>query len=328
MSGDCIFRFGFISDIQYADIDDAMNFSKTEHRGYRDVLTHTETAISFWNAQEPTPLFIAQLGDLIDGQNSGTYGQGLSLEEPQSKQAFECVISRLIECTAPVYHTVGNHELYNFSWAELKAHGNRKEDQQMIAKEEMYFAFRPVSGWCCIVLNSYAISIMQDEESAGYQEAYRILSRHNKNFLTQGKVDYFEGLEGLERRFVPFNGGLGAEQIAWLRSELNSCVRNREKVLIFVHNPLHPAAASEKNLAFDYDEVLQILHHESGKQVVAVCAGHYHRGGYTRDEHGIHHLTVQSPLTHGECFGYVDVYADRLEIKGQGAHRSHTCWYG
>ena len=62
-----LFRFGFISDIQYADIEDAMNFSKTEHRGYRDSLENTKKAVAYWNQQHPVPSFVVQLGDIIDG---------------------------------------------------------------------------------------------------------------------------------------------------------------------------------------------------------------------------------------------------------------------
>eukprot|EP00967_Tisochrysis_lutea_P073955 scaffold99206_cov35-Tisochrysis_lutea.AAC.1 len=51
--------------------------------------------------------------------------------------------------------------------------------------------------------------------------------------------------------------------------------------------------------------------------VVAFLAGHLHRGGYAIDDEGIHHITVESPLTHTEAYGYVDVFCDRLEISGQ-----------
>ena len=30
--------------------------------------------------------------------------------------------------------------------------------------------------------------------------------------------------------------------------------------------------------------------------MVAVVAGHLHRGGYAVDAHGVHHVTLQSPL--------------------------------
>ncbi len=49
-----------------------------------------------------------------------------------------------------------------------------------------------------------------------------------------------------------------------------------------------------------------------------MIAGHNHRGGYARDSEGMHHVTLQSPLTHAESFGYIDVFDDRLEVVGGG----------
>ena len=42
------------------------------------------------------------------------------------------------------------------------------------------------------------------------------------------------------------------------------------------------------------------------------------RLGYAVDEEGVHHVTLESPLTHKDCYGHVDVYADRLVLTGQG----------
>lgn len=77
-----VFSFGVIADIQYCDCDDATNFAGTEHRKYRDTLRQTELAVASWNQAKVN--FVVQLGDLIDGQNAGGYGAGLSFSEPQS----------------------------------------------------------------------------------------------------------------------------------------------------------------------------------------------------------------------------------------------------
>ena len=318
-----LFRFGLISDIQYADIDDAMNFSKTEQRTYRGGIEHTRSAVQYWNNMLPQPLFIMQLGDIIDGQNSGTYGQGLKMKDPQSLSALHSITDEFDQSQIAVHHIVGNHELYNFDWLQLKAKLNRQ--QQCIAQDKFYYSFVCATGWRCVVLNSYAISTMQHKESDGYQQAHAILAKKNKNFLGQGKKDYFEGLEGLERRFGPFNGGLGTEQIQWLKATIELSIAQNERVLVFVHNPLYELAASSKNLAFDYDIVLDILHNTPKGHIVGVFAGHYHNGGYAQDDHGIHHITIKAPLTHGKCFAYVDVFESRMHCVGQGAQPSFDC---
>ena len=87
---------------KYADIENAENFRKTEKRNYRcanvaeqlsgslfisytpwpnvtpnvcsESLTHLKGAVKLWNSVDVD--FAVSLGDLIDGQNSGKYGQG------------------------------------------------------------------------------------------------------------------------------------------------------------------------------------------------------------------------------------------------------------
>ena len=315
-----LFSFGVIADIQYADIENAMNFSKTEHRGYRNALKEARRAVEYWKELVPSPLFIAQLGDLIDGQNSGTYGQGTAMESPQSEKAFTAVMNELKKSGIHTVHAVGNHELYNFSWEEMRALYN--DEQNTIAKEHFYFSFQPIEGWTCIMLNPYEISIMQPEDSRGYKEAYKILKDRNKNFLTQGTTNFFEGLKGLEQRFVPFNGAFGPEQLLWLEQALDEANKKGERVLIFTHAPIFDDSASTKNLAFDYEQALEIIHRAGN--VVLVMAGHYHRGGYAQDEQGVHHITVQSPLIHGHCFGVVRVFDTEIECQGIGEQRSYS----
>lgn len=135
------------------------------------------------------------------------------------------------------------------------------------------------------------------------------------------------------------------------------------------HLPLLAAAASPRTLMYDADHVLAVLHGRSdaGAEaaeaaaatprrapscVVAVFAGHMHRGGcamcsffftfgpppsphrshahllhqyitltyyitrYAADALGVHHVTLPSPLNFDECFGHCDVFADRLEVIG------------
>ena len=117
---------------------------------------------------------------------------------------------------------------------------------------------------------------------------------------------------------------MGKKQLRWLRSTVKQAKANGDRIFIFSHLPFLDSAADAQNIAFDYDEVLDILHRDGEGQVVAVFAGHCHRGGYARDDYGIHHITMQSPLTHGECFGYVDVYESQLVLSGVGKQRSYS----
>ncbi|MEC7986305.1 MAG: metallophosphoesterase, partial [Myxococcota bacterium] len=257
-----------------------------------------------------------------DGQNSGSYGQGLSFSEPQSKPALRRVMDILDRCHFPIYHSIGNHELYNFTIEELKEVLSSKDRKHRVAEENLYYQFRPSPGWVGIMLNPYEVSVTLPKESLGHQKAVALLRQYNDNYLSQGKVDYFRGLSGLNQRFVPFNGGLGEKQLLWLSLRIQEAVAAGERILVFSHIPLCPDAASARNIAYDYDRVLEILETEGKGNVKAVFAGHYHRGGYAKDKAGIHHLTLRAILTHNDSFGHVDVYMDRLEFVGRGGHGS------
>ena len=322
-----LFRFGVISDIQYADINDGTNFTKTEKRTYRESLGHTRTAIEFWNSMNPKPDFIMQLGDLIDGQNSGTYGQGLEFDSPRSGKALAEMLEIFDDAKAPVYHAIGNHELYNFNWGELRNNLNGSTkwgNPQIVTNETFYHSFSPCEGWRCIVLNPYDISLMQDKNSPGYRAAEELLLANNPNYTTEGKFDFFAGMKGKQLRFVPFNGGLGEKQLQWLNETVKQAAASGERMFVFSHLPMEGRASNDKNIAYNYNRVLDILHQQGGRQVVAFFAGHCHRGGYFQDEQNIHHVTLQAPLTHGLSFGHVDVFGDHAALIGKGKQRTHV----
>jgi manganese-dependent ADP-ribose/CDP-alcohol diphosphatase len=151
------------------------------------------------------------------------------------------------------------------------------------------------------------------------------LKKENPNdVLSGGNVNFFAGLSGPNLRFVPFNGGFGAAQLQWLRKTINESKAAAERVIIMTHVPIHPDAANVRAIAFDYDVLLSMLHTEGRGVVAAVFAGHFHRGGFATDDAGIHHVTVEAPLTHGLSFGDVHVYGDRLELAGSGALPSRS----
>lgn len=319
-----LFSFGLISDIQYADIEPASNFSGTEHREYRSSVHDAAAVVKAWGNLESPLTFIGQLGDLIDGQNAGAYGQGLTLDRPQSEQALERVLKIWDQYSSTVYHAIGNHELYNFTWAELRLKLNTQRVQctHQVATQEFYYSFTPYPGWRVIILNSYEDNVIKpkSEQSRLYTE--RLLKENNHNFGAKAPFNFFEGVPIEKQRYVPFNGGFGEKQLAWLKVELATMKERGEVGVIASHLPCFAPAASFKNIAFDADS-LHTLIGSYAEQVWAYFAGHRHGGGYGQDHHGIHHVTIQSPLTHGICATTVEVYDDLLKVCGIGAHRSY-----
>lgn len=167
---------------------------------------------------------------------------------------------------------------------------------------------------------------MQDKRLPGYKAAAYLMREYNPNDVVSSAqgINFFAGLEGKRQRFVPFNGGVGERQRAWLRKEVVAARERGDRIVLLAHLPAYAPAASTRTMCFDGDEVLQICHDDGCGHVVALIAGHMHRGGYAVDAEGMHHVTLESPMTHKECFGWVDVFGDRLEIVGHGDLPSRT----
>ncbi|CAE7856381.1 unnamed protein product, partial [Symbiodinium microadriaticum] len=93
---------------------------------------------------------------------------------------------------------------------------------------------------------------------------------------------------------------------------LENAEAQARKALIFLHVPLFEAATKAKTVVWNSEEVLQVLHSHSDT-VVAVFAGHDHNGGYGVDAAGIHHITMNSPLTAepgSDCYAVLECHSD------------------
>lgn len=337
------FRFGVVTDIQYADVDDCMNFSGTQLRKYRGSLDCLRLAVDSFNdahrdrATSGVGLnFVLNLGDLIDGRNKG-------LECTES--AWAAVTSVLNKSIIPRVDVVGNHELYNFSRTEL--HKTLVRECTTFGND-LYFSFVPKSGWRVVVLDLYEISLIGWPETHPNRIlAKQILSEKNPNDIEGHNVNWLSGLHGLDRRFVPYNGAATEKQLRWLADVVDNSHCNGERIIVVSHIPILPGSCVDSCLAWNYEDILNVLHgrpnpnpnpnrgntkldtkkyekNEGNGGVVAVLAGHSHLGGFKTDECGIHHITFKSPLEAkgGLCHAIIDVLEDSILIRGCGAQES------
>jgi len=375
------FGFGLIADVQWADIEDGSNFAKTSIRHYRGAFAQLVKAVDWWSdinescetnsgdssreeddekkeiddlegltsfdalspssqRQSPPLSFVAQLGDLIDGINAslGTSQESLTKALDQ--------LDRLDPTVCPSINLVGNHELYNFNRHELQneAHWLRHGNAE-------YYSFLAFRGFRIIVLDAYQLSLIgfgdDQKDDPRRLAAVELLAKENPNISPDGAPgsNWFDGIpEGsYQRRFVPYNGGYGKEQLGWLESELETAKSNQERVIVLSHVVMHPKACGNpkggSSFMWDYDKALEILNackNEDGSSVVAaVLCGHDHGGGYhydngckddnnseteiTTTRSGIHHITVASPLNKGadgSAYGIVRVFDEKMEIVG------------
>lgn len=325
-----LFSFGSVADVQFCDKEDGTDFSGITKRYFRGSLACLERAVAYWDTVADDGrtgdfVFIAQLGDIIDGMCN---------ERGQSEADIKRVLDVFERCQRckKVIHLIGNHELYNIGplggdlhpW--LQTRGNPSDSQVE------YYGFDPVPSVRVVCVNSFHLSTMLPEDSPECKEARALMDKHNPNDLSR-PCNFTAGLSGLNERWVPYNGGLGKRQISWLREELRAARSAGKKVIILTHCGLHPRAAKNghRTLVWDYLEVLDVI--REAKCVVAVLAGHNHKGGYCCVDN-VHHITFQSPLnkgSDGESYGHVEVFDDRLVLVGPrlrdhvGEHLQERC---
>lgn len=111
-----------------------------------------------------------------------------------------------------------------------------------------------------------------------------------------------------------WNGGVSAEQFAWLRGELDAAQAAGELVVVFNH---FPAAPDDMHNLWNYAEMQALLGEYDN--VMAYLNGHNHVGNYGVVD-GVHYVTVEGMLETAATTAYavVEVYADRIEIDGFG----------
>lgn len=292
-----LFSFGVISDVQYADIPDGHSFLGVP-RYYRHSIQVLQRAVSEWNGDKK-PEFSMNFGDIVDG----------FCPKNESLSAVQKVVKEFEKFNGPTYHMLGNHCLYNLPRSQLisllkipSVHGHT------------YYDFCPSPDYRFVVLDSYEISAIgwpQGDPNA--LAAMQILKEKNPNVDKNSPV----GLEGLEQRFLMFNGAVGKEQLLWLDDILRDSTKKEQKVIICSHLPLHPEAASPTALMWNFDEVLDLIHRYPC--VKACFAGHDHKGGYSVDAHGVHHRVFEAALEcppGSDAYGRIAAYHDRLLLVG------------
>ncbi|GAB2223702.1 hypothetical protein Droror1_Dr00004442 [Drosera rotundifolia] len=163
-----------------------------------------------------------------------------------------------------------------------------------------YYEFSPTPGYRFVVLDAYDVSAIgwpRDHPNA--LKAMAFLEEKNPN----ADKNRSNGLVGLDRRFLLFNGAVGREQLDWLDNVLQDASNSEQKVIICCHIRLDPGASSDDALLWNYDEVMDVIHRY--KRIKACLAGHDHKGGYSVD-------------SGTDTFGYIDVYDDRISLVGTG----------
>ena len=305
-----LFRLGVVTDVQYADIDDGASFMGTP-RYYRNALVALGHAVERWQ-QTAGLRAVIHLGDILDG-----------LQARDGLQASEAALGQVLDAFSalpphvPVLHCLGNHCLLNLPRSRLQHRLgiNAASD----AGGAACYTLSPHAGYRVVVLDSYDVSVAGGSTAANQELAASILAAVNPNDNKNSP----ESLEGLDRRFVAFGGGMSAAQLAWLDAVLTSADESRERVFVAVHTPVCPESSPAVCLSWDYEAVLALC--AAHPSAVATLAGHAHGGGYALDAAGVHHFVFPAVL---ECppgehaFGHIDVLPHSFRIRGTGRLKS------
>lgn len=310
------FRFGVVADLQYADIADGHSHVEKTTRRYRQSLNILEQAREFWDEQQTAVNVL--LGDLVDAKS-----------QPNHDAALAAVLSRLKP--REKYNLVhGNHDLTCFPRQKIFSQYLPESAKTLpTTGKVLYYSTSPHPEWRFIFLDALDVSAFNASTDACRVSAEELLTKMNPNLLGEKfHGNWFEGLDDDRRRFVPYNGGLGEEQMSWLRRELYDAETSGLNCIIFCHLPCYARCVDSSGLLWNAEDVLALV--QSFKTVKAFFAGHDHSGGYAVCESGIHHVIPPAPL---ECelgqvaFGTIAVSASegRLEWRGKGT-RTGDAW--
>lgn len=310
--------FGVLSDIQYADFDDLI-ISHGSARYYRNSLNLVNSAIDYWKLVEKTTNlnlnFILHLGDLVDSRARLLKNSDVALDRVLS------VLNQNLNSNQPatLLHIWGNHEFYNFKRSDLvnsQLNTSRLLNQNFDSNSN-YYSVQITDNLKIICLDQFELSIL------GYKHNHPNFIRAN-NFLTNfnknTSLNSSNGLPDHLTHLTGFNGAMGEHQIQWLDQELSTCKNKNIKAIVCGHIPVHRKASINRVIAWDADMTLGILH-KYEETVLCFFAGHYHPGGYYKDNCNIHHLTFKAVLeTSKESNSYatVYVYSDRVCLRGTG----------
>lgn len=219
--------FGIIADVQYADSEDGTDFSKTRERFYRNALSLLKNAVNDWKCSADPVAFVLQLGDLIDGKNKNG-------GEAVSKKALNTSLHPLNSLHIPVYHVIGNHELYNLNrsfYLSSPLNNSLTLNIETATSNHFYYTFLPHPKLRIVALDTYEVGLLgygDKSDDENYKTAQALFRENNKN----EDINDVTGLEGLGRRWAAYNGGVSEKQLHWLSQVLTKAETKEENVII------------------------------------------------------------------------------------------------
>ncbi|RIJ46460.1 hypothetical protein D1614_18790 [Maribellus luteus] len=234
----------------------------------------------------------------------------------QMDLAMTVCLGDLIDCNYSSYDSILPilHSLQSSTHKVLGNHDFDVEDAYIknvrarLKNKKGYYSFN-INGFTFIVLDGTDLSLFGTTPDS---KAYRLANKK----MIELKTDKHNNAHD-------WNGGLGKKQIKWFDKQLVKAEKRNKNLIIFCHWPLLPE--NDHQL---WDNRLILGKIGACPNVVAWISGHFHKG-YYKEENNIHHLTIKGMVEseHESTYGVIDVYQDRLILRGYGEQKSITLKY-
>lgn len=206
----------------------------------------------------------------------------------RDEKSYGVVMPLFARAKTPLYHVAGNHD---FSIAD----GLKAKVPELLGMKSAYYSIEK-EGWRFIMLDGNQLSLFSSVKGS---PAWQAASDWQK---------------GAKRKLTEYSGGLGAEQLKWLASELKHGASAGQRMVLVCHYPLLPL---DGHSLWDAEEVLSLLQ-QYRSSIAAWWNGHNHDGNYCA-RHGIHFLNFRGMVdTAQNSYARVDLFDDRMEVTGYG----------
>jgi hypothetical protein len=166
-----------------------------------------------------------------------------------------------------------------------------------IGMKETYYRV-DIGNWSFIVLNGNDLSYFAPQSKKQKEERNEMVATLFSNLRFNG---------------MPWNGGIGSDQMKWLDNQLSKAQEENRNVVVMCHFSLF--SKTDHNLYNNY-ELFQLMN--SYPCVKAYFKGHYHSGFYLEKE-GIHLVNFKGMVnTKQNAFAVVTLTSDSILIDGDG----------
>ena len=199
---------------------------------------------------------------------------------------FPLMLDIFSRCRHAVKHTIGNHDLVKQTAAQAAA---------LCGIDSFFYDFT-IGKFRFIGLDSMDESIFSPPGSPRLARAQKLLEAQPRKW--------------------GYNGQLSPERMDWLEDRLNDAASCGQRAIILTHIPILIEAACPDTVAWNNDEMLQLI--DRHPNVIAWLAGHEHAGGCFVRKGVLHKCVKGNCETEQPTASIVTLYSDRMELSAFG----------